>query len=194
MSDISDITTTVRYLVDDIISYQVPGDIFTYGSSSVFTLSEPNVSEVTAVYKNGTSTSSYTYDSATNKVTVSASLTSGDTIEIQYSYYPNYSSAQIEGYIRAATVHISVNGYYTYNVDANDNFYPDLDNAKKNLVAFVAAILMKPDNTSYRFPDMSISVPKSLPTRDLVSKAIAIFKRDTHGVFTVGDYPTYLIA
>ncbi len=194
MSAIQDIATLVRYLVEDIAVSQIPGDIFTYGSSSVFSLYQPNVVSVSAVYKNGSSTASYSFDSSTNKVTVSASLTSGDTIEIQYSYYPSYSDAQIEAYVRASMVHISVNGYYTYEVDSSDEFHPDLDSAQKNLIAFVAAILIKPDNVSYRFPDMSIQVPKSLPTRDLISKAIAIFKRDTHGVFSVGEQcPTYLI-
>ncbi len=193
MSDITDIETLVRHLVEDNLVSLVPGDIFTYTASSVFTLSEPNVSAITGLYINGTSSASYTFDSSTNKVTVSASLTAGDTVEIQYSYYPNYSVAQMESYIRSATVHLSINGYYTYEIDDTDTFHPDLNTSRKNLIAFVAAILIKPDNVSYRFPDMAINVPKAMPTRDLISKAIAIFKRDTHGVFSVGDYQTYII-
>ena len=188
MSDISDISSLVRHLVEDFSLSQIPGDIFTYGSSSVFPLSEPNVISLSAVYVNGTviTSSSYSFNSSTNKLTISSSLTSGDTIEIQYTYYPNYSDTFIENYIRSATVYLSVNNYYTFQLDeATDTFYPDVSAREKNLIALITSILMKPDNMSYRLPDISLIVPKSLPTRDLISKSIAIFKNNTHGLFSV---------
>lgn len=186
MSDISDITILVRYLIQDHEYRQIPGDIFTYtGSSSVFTLSESNVTEIVAVYKNGSALSvgSYTFDSTTSKLTISSSLTNGDTIEVQYKYYPNYSDSELEAHIRAANVFLSVNNYYTFTVDTADNFYPDITDKERNLLAFVTSILIKPDNRNIRLPDMTITVPNSLPTRDLVSKAVKIFKHNTHGNF-----------
>jgi len=185
MSDIANIETLVRYQIDDNLKSQIPGDVFTYISSPVFTLTESNPVAVTAVFKNDaplTVTVDYTYDSDTNKVTIIASLSSDDTIEIQYTYYPNYSSEEIEGYIRSAAVHLSVNNYYTFEVDEQDNFYPTVSDKEKNLISFITATLVKPDNVSYSLPDMRINVPKSLPTRDLVSKAVALFKKGTtHG-------------
>ncbi len=185
MSDISTITTSVRYLVEDFSLTQNPGDIFTYTTSAIFTLTEINPIAVTAVLVNDVNLgdSEYSFDSTTNKVTVSASLTSGDTVEIRYTYYPNYSDSVLEGWIRAAVIFLSVNQYYTFEVDSSDNFYPDVSDSQRNLVAFVASILIKPDNTNYRLPDISFAVPKTLSTRDLVSKAVAIFKHDTHGNF-----------
>lgn len=187
MSDISDITTSVRYLIEDFSKTQSPGDIFTYGSSAVFTLSEPNITEITNVFKNNTALNSsyYSFSSTTNQLTISASLTVGDTIEVQYSYYPNYSDTEIESYIRAAGVHLSVNNYYTFEIDSSDNFYPDITDRERNLISLVTSILIKPDNKTIRLPDMTINVPNSLPTRDLISKAIRIFKQNTSGVFTV---------
>lgn len=189
MSDISTIETLVRYQIGDFSHSQIPGDIFTYVSSSVFTLSEANVISVTAVYKNGSALTAgqYSFNSSTNKITISASLSADDSIEVQYTYYPQKSSAQIEAYIRAAVIHLSMNGYYTFEVDEDDNFYPELTDREKNLVAFITAILIKPDNVSYRLPDISFTVPKSLPTRDLISRAVAIFKKDSSGVFDLGD-------
>lgn len=187
MSDISDVTTLVRYLVEDFSRTQIPGDIFTYTSSAIFDLSEPNIISVTGVLKNNSAltTSQYSYNSSTNKVTVTASLTSGDTVEIQYNYTANYSDTEIESYIRAASVHISINNYMTWEIDSSDNFYPDVLDSEKNLVAVVASILMKPDNVSYRLPDFSITVPQSMPTRDLISQAIRKFKSNTHGNFEI---------
>jgi hypothetical protein len=186
MSDLADIETLVRYQLGDYSKSMIPGDIFTYSTSSVFTLSESNAISVTTVLRNDVELGSgdWSYDVATNKVTVSASLTSGDIIEIQYTYYPNYSSNEILNRgIRSAILALSINNYYTYEIGSDSNLYPALESSEKNLVAFLAAILLEPNNESYRLPDMSISVPKSLPTNDLVRKAIACFKRNTHGRF-----------
>jgi len=187
MSDVTTIESLVRYMIEDYSTSMVPGDIFVYTTSNVFTLTEANVLSVSVVLKNDVELDSgeYTYNASRNQLTVSASLNSGDTVEIQYSYYPNYSASEIENYIRAAVVHLSVNNYYTFELATDDNFYPEITNAEKNLVAFIAATLIKPDNRSYRLPDISVSVPKSLPTRDLISKAVAIFKHNTHGNFDI---------
>ena len=76
-----------------------------------------------------------------------------------------------------------MNNYYTFVVADDDDFHPELTDSQKNLVGFIAATLIKPDNKSYRLPDMSITVPKSLPTVDLIRKAVSVFKHNTHGHF-----------
>ena len=185
MSDITDIGVLVRNLVLDFSRTMIPGDIFTYSTSSVFNLTESNSITITGVFVNNVEigASEYSFDSSSNKLTVTASLSTGDSVEVQYTYYCNYSNAEVEAYIRSAVVYLSVNQYYTFEVDSTDGFYPDITDKEKNIIAFVASILMKPDNISYRLPDMSIMVPKSLPTRDIIGKAIAIFKHNTHGHF-----------
>jgi hypothetical protein len=51
--NLSAITPLVRYLVVDYARLLNPGDIFTYTTSKVFTLSQPNVVSISAVYWNG---------------------------------------------------------------------------------------------------------------------------------------------
>lgn len=183
---LSNIETLVRNLIEDNSQSMIPGDLFTYESSSVFTLTESNAISVTSVIHNDEELASgdYSYDSDTNKVTVSASLTAGDTIEVQYTYYPNYSSTEIQNYIKAALVHLSINNYYDFEV-SDSTIYPEPEYREKNLIAFIAATLIKPDNQSYRLPDITINVPASLPTNDMIRKAVKIFKHDTHGIFEI---------
>jgi len=185
---LSDITSIVRNLIED---YAKTGkDIFTYGSSNIFTLTESNVSSVTTVLVNDISSGvSYTYSSSTNKVTVSSSLTSGDTVEVDYSYYPNYSDTELENYVKNALVYLSISNYYTFTVDTDDDeIYPDPTEKEKNLLAMVAAIIIEPDNKNYRLPDISISVPSSsLPTDEKIRRTIAIMKKNVHGLFFISD-------
>jgi len=176
------IETLVRYLLDETAKTQLPGDIFTYGASSIFTLTETNPVSVSAVLVNDESSGvSYTYESSTNKVTISSNLTSGDTVEIQYTYYPNYSSTEIQNYVRASIVHISVNGYYTFEIGSNDVIYPEPDENEKNLIALIAAIIIEPNNKTYRLPDITVQVPNPLSKEDMIRKAISVFKLGAGG-------------
>ena len=132
---LTNIETIVRNLIADTERTMQPGDLFTYESSSVFTLTESNVNSVSSVLHNDsalTVTTEYTYDEDTNRVTVSATLTSGDTIEVQYTYYPNYSSTEIQNYIKAAITHLSVKNYYTFVVE-DSTVYPEPEEKEKNL-------------------------------------------------------------
>ena len=183
------IETLTRYLLDETAKTQLPGDIFTYGASSIFTLTESNPISVSDVLVNdATSGVSYTYNSSTNKVTISSSLTSGDTIEIQYTYYPNYSSTEIQGYIRAAVVHLSINNYYTFEISSAGTVYPEPETNEENLLAFIAAILIEPNNKTYRLPDITVQVPNPLSRDDMIRKALTVFKSsgsNSHGIFTI---------
>ena len=79
-------------------------------ASSIFTLTESNVISVSDILINDSSSGvTYTYSSTRNKVSITSSLMSGDTVEIQYSYYPNYSSSEIANYIRSAIIQLSIN-------------------------------------------------------------------------------------
>lgn len=183
---LTDIETNVRYLLGDYSQNMIPGDIFTYENSAIFTLSEGNIVSVSSVLKNDVELTSgqYSYDSSTNKVTISASLSSGDTIEIQYSYYPNYSQNEIYNYIRAAIIHLGLNHYYNFEIQSN-TIYPDPSTNDKNIISMVAALLIEPDNKSYSLPDIKISVPSDLPIHQKISKIVAVAKKDTHGNFQI---------
>jgi len=183
---LSDIETKVRCLIDDFS--RSGKDVFTYDTSAIFTITEDNVVSVSTVYINSVEigASEYSFDSDTNKLTISASLTAGDTVEIDYTYYSNYSSAEIQSYIHASLVHISANNYYDFKIE-NDVVYPEPDDREENLIALITALLIEPDNKSYSLPDMRVTVPSDLPTYNKIGKAIAIFKKNTHGLLDVID-------
>jgi hypothetical protein len=191
---VSDVSTLVRYLVMDFAQVLSPGDLFTYGSSNVFALSQTNIISITGVLINGVGGQQYVYDTDTKKVTIPVPMSVGDTVEIQYRYYPNYSDSELESYVRAAMIFLSVNNYYTFTIDeASDTISPDPDDREQNLIAFVASILIKPDNQTIRLPDMTINVPVGLPTRDIITKAVMIFKHNNTGVFDIaGDSSVFI--
>ncbi len=178
------VETLTRYILNDIS--KTGSDIFTYENSSVFTITESNTTDVLSVFKNDIELESgdWSYNSSNNKVTVSVSCTSGDTIEIQYTYYQNYSSNELQAYTRAAIVQISNNNYKTWIIQ-NSSIYPDPEENEINLIATVTAILADPPQQSLRLPDITINFPNELNAYDKISKVISILKRNTTGVFNV---------
>jgi hypothetical protein len=187
MSTLTTIRTLVRYLLNETSKSQVPGDIFPAGSSSVYTLTENNPIEIIDVFVNDSSSGvSYSFNSISNKVTITSDLVSDDTIEIQYTYYPNYSNTEIDNYIRSAIVHLSINNYYTFEIASEDGtIYPEPDENESNLIAFLTATLIEPNNQIYRLPDITVQIPNPLSKDDMIRKAIAIFKYQSHGVFVL---------
>jgi hypothetical protein len=176
------IISKIRHLIqDNSIS---TSDIFTYGSSLVFTLSESNVNSIVTVYRNDIISSSYTYNSTTKKVTYTGTLTVGDTVQIDYTYYPNYSDTEIQSYIHSALVHLSNHNYEDFTVESGNQIYPELSPQEETLVALIASILIEPDNKIITLPGIKIEPPDNdVPTYDKIAKVIASFKHDSHGIF-----------
>jgi hypothetical protein len=175
------IVTKIRHLIND--SSISTSDIFTYGSSLVFTLSESNVNAIVTVYRNDVANASYTYNSTTKKVTYTGTLTTGDTVQIDYTYYPNYSDTEIQSYIHSALVHLSNHNYEDFTVESGNQIYPELTPQEETLVALIASILIEPDNKTIRLPDITIGTPNDVPTYDKIAKVIASFKHNVHGIF-----------
>jgi hypothetical protein len=180
------ITSLVRSILQDFSQSQI--DVFEYSTSSVFTLSEPNIISVTAVLIDDTELASgdYSFDSTTLKLTISAAMTSGDPVEVRYTAYKNYSDSELEHYIRSAVVYLSTLNYYSFELAADDTIYPEPESNEENLIALIASILAEPDNVSFSVSGFSVRNPESLPTRDLISKVVAGFKSGGfHGVLDV---------
>ena len=193
---ITDLAPVVRNLSQDFLQNQTPGDMYTFTSSYTFTISEPNAQAITGVYRNDSlvALANYAYNQTTQKLTITGlTFNAGDNIEIQYSFYPNYSNTEIEAYVRSAIVYLSVNNYYTFEVDDTDTFFPEVSEREKNLIALIASILIRPDNQNIRLPDISIVNAASIPTRDIVAKVIRMFKHDNAGMFDIINpyYPPY---
>lgn len=183
---LSDLTNKVRYLLEDNVAEG--RDIREYETSDIFTISEANVISVSDVLVNEVSLGSglWEYSSSTNKVTITGSsgITTGDTLELLFTFYPNYSDSVLEKYTQAAIVHISANNYKDFIVEASE-IHPEPTERETNLISLIASILVNPDNRSYNLPEVRVGIPKDLPTKDKISKTIAIFKKDTSGVFSI---------
>lgn len=177
------VETKVRNLIGDLA--QNSEDVRQYTTSNVWTLAESNVISVSGVTVNDDATGvTYTYDSSTNKVTITSDLSTGDIVKIQYTSYPSFSSTEIQGYIEGALTFISTYNYADWEV-VDDSIYPDPDTRETNLIAMVTALIIDPDNKSYKLPDLAVTVPKDVPLHDKIAAVIATFKKDSHGVFDI---------
>ena len=185
MNNLATIEPKVRLLIND--SEKTGTDLFTYTSSSLFILTEANINTIVSVSVNGTESGvTYTYSATTNKLNVTSSLTMSDVIEVIYTYYSNYSINEIYAYIKSALIHISANNFTTW-TETSGTLYPEPNDGEANLIATVASIIINPSNISYRLPDISVAVPKDLPTADKIRKAISIFKHDGAGLFFIAE-------
>jgi len=181
INNIASIGLITRYLVDDLPTNAV--DIITYTTTPIFTLTESNPISITDVLVNGHSSGvTYTTSADKTQVTITSSLTALDIVEIDYTCYKNWSDTEIQGYVQAAIVHVSVNNIVTFKI-VNNTMYPEPLDEQVNLIAMIASILINPQNISYRMPDVAVTVPKDLPTIDKVRKVIHTYKKDGPGVF-----------
>ena len=177
------IITKIRNLIEDWSTSTQ--DIFTYEASSIFTLTESNPISITIVYINGVSTSSYSYSSTTKKLTISASLSSGDTIQIDYTAYLNYSDTEIQGYINSAIYYLGMHNFEHYEVESGNNIYPIPTSREEQLIAMIAALLINKPVSNYRLPNISINIPEKDSLDTKIGKTISSFKRSREGEFTV---------
>jgi hypothetical protein len=189
----STIAAKIRHLIEENLKSGT--DIFTYGSSDIFTLTELNISAVTTVFKNDVELDSgdWSYDSDTNKLTLSVSgVSSGDVIQVDYTYYPNYSLAELQNYIQASILQLSINNFKTFVVNST-NINPEPTEREQNLIAAIAGILIRPGNITYRLPDITYTVPStSLTKEEMIRKVIGIYKKDSHGIFNLIDSQRYI--
>lgn len=181
---LSDLETIIRAILEDFAQTQI--DIFPFsGASTIFTLTEPNSIAISTVSVNDVSSGvTFDFDISTNKINITSSLTNGDSIEIQYTHFPNFASEVIDKYVESALVHISVNRYKDF-ILASGGIFPEPNIDEKYLIAMVASVLLRPENVSYRLPDITVTCPKDMPTIRKVGKIISIFKSAKKGVFNI---------
>lgn len=187
----SEIRTKIRAILND--NSTSGKDIFTYeGNSRSFSLSEDHVISVTAVYVNDVqvaSSGNWSYSSSVNKLIFenSYSFTVSDVIEVDCEYYKDYSNNELDGYIRASISYISIHRYKTFEIN-DDDINPEPSEEEQNLIAVIASILIRPENKSYRLPDLTVTVPiGAMPTDEMIRRVIGSFKRNTHGVFFISE-------
>jgi len=192
---VATIKSKVRNLIAD--NLKSDKDIFTFTSSRIFSLSEERISDVTALYVNDveiTQSGNWSYSSTTNKVTINVAVTLsvGDTIQIDFTAYENYSDAEILAYIQSAMSYISLHNYQTFEYQ-DDDINPEPTEAEENLIAVIARIIIAPNNDTIKMPELQILKNlNSIPTEQMIREAIASFKRNSHGVFGIIDTKRFI--
>lgn len=168
----------VRALIGDFgkTSYEV----FTYTTSNIFTIAEDNIT-ITNVLINGESIDDnsgqdYDFDSDTNKITITADLSTDDIIEVDFSFY-KYSTSELTEYIRAALVWLSIYSYCDDDFELEDeSFFPTPSNAELDLIAIIASILIKPNYSQYDLTNVKVRYPKTMTKEQKIEKIINRFK------------------
>ena len=173
------IRTKIQALVSDFVSKSI--EVFEYTTSSIFTVAQENIT-ITAVLVNGTaiSESDYSFDEVTNKITITSSLVDGDVIEVDYTYY-KYSDSELNEYIRASLVWLSIfnacDGDYEVDDLSGDEIEinPTPNSRTTDLIAIVASILIKPDYSSYKLPNVTVNYPRKFTKEEKIEKLISKF-------------------
>jgi len=152
--------TKIRGLIED--NAKSDFEIFEYENFKIFTISEPNIVSITKVLKNGATLGSgdYSYDSTTNKIEITASLTSGDKIEVDYTY-TKYSDTELDSFIVSSLTWIGIFSPSDFEI-RSEEIQPIPTNKEIKLIAIVASILIKPDWSEYRLPNMTVRYPREM--------------------------------
>jgi len=187
---ITELRDKIRALVGDFIKTDT--EVVTCSTSNIFTLQESGVENIVQVSKNGTSLGSgdWSYDSSTNKVTITTSCNSGDIIEIIYTYY-KYSQTEIDGYIKASLVWLSVfdAGEKDFEIEDSD-IYPTPNNQEEDIIALVASIIIKPNWSEYRLPNVTLRYPRKFSKEEKIERLINKWTRGL-GVTCILEWDYY---
>jgi hypothetical protein len=166
----------VRALIGDLGSSGF--ESFVYRNTDTFVLAEENISTITKVFLNGTElgTGEYSYDSTTNRLTISVTgLSNSDIIQVYYTYY-KYSDTEITEYIRGALVWITYGAYKETDYELEeDDIYPTPDNRTIDLISLITSILIKPDYTTYRLPTVTVVYGGRMPKDEKIEKLVSKF-------------------
>jgi len=172
---LNQVKTKVRALIEDSVNTNF--EVFEYISSKIFTLSESNIVSITKVLKNGSDLGSgdYDYDSTTNKIEIIPSLVQGDNIEVDYTYN-KYSDSELNGFITAALVWISVFSTCSQDFELETTtIEPTPSNRELDLIALITSILIKPDWSEYRLPNVTVKYPRTMTKEEKIERLVQKF-------------------
>lgn len=179
LSTIENLRGKIRALVNDIIKSD--REAFTYTNSATFIIAEENIESVTQATKNGVAlgTGEYSFDSSTNEIEITPDtgneLSNGDVIIVKYTYY-KYSTGELDEWIKASLVWMSVFSASETDFEIeNGDIYPTPDNRTLDLIVLIASILIKPDWTEYRLPNLTVRYNKRISKEDRIEKLINTF-------------------
>ncbi len=183
--------TNIETKIRDIVGDTLRTDGVTaveYTISKIFNLEDSNVvSNTIQCYKNGTlwASANYSYNSTTNKVTVTGTLSSGDILEFTYSYYEKYSVTILDRYIKSSIINLSMENYKTFTVKPDNIIFPTPTEVEENLIAIVASILMGNNIKTYRTPEVTITFNDNMSKEDKITRVVKRFK-------SIAGYATHI--
>ncbi len=180
--EISFIKRITRTILGDSID-TTGRDVFEYDGDNTFTLSEdyPDASTITITINGTPLTSGWSYNSSTNIVTITASLSTDDIVIIRYSFYCKYSDTEIVNYIESSFAYFSQFGYRkTFLLNSGrdevwtiNSEYPSINEAYE--IAIISAIIIDPKNVSIKTKEFSLSAEEDKSKSDLIAEAFAQF-------------------
>ena len=186
---LSEIRVKIRALVPDLSKNDFETFVYQSGDT-IFILSESNINSILKITKNGTElgTGEYSYDSTNNEVEILVALSANDVIIVKYNYY-KYSNTELNEYIRASLVWISIFGSCSEDYELeDDDIVPTPCNMHTDLIALISAILIQPDYTSYRLPNIQVTYSRKMPKEERIKRLI--MKVTTSGI-GVNDVLTF---
>ena len=95
--------------------------------------------------------------------------------------YTKYSDTEIDEYIKGALVFISVFSHavkdYEYEIESGGegSIVPTPENRTTDLVALVASILIKPNYSSYKLPNLTVTYPETMSKEEKIEKLVTKF-------------------
>jgi len=190
------IRTKIRSLVADFATSGF--ETFVYTTSNIFTIAQNNIT-ISQVLLDGEVTTDYSYDSTTNKITITASgLDTSSVIEVDFNYY-KYSETELDGYIRSALVFISVYSFEPRDFELEYEsgnvgvISPTPDNQTTDLVSLIASILIKPDHSQYNLPNLKVTYPRKMQKEERIEKLISKFNigLGKNCILQFDNYPYY---
>jgi len=169
---------------------------FVYTTSAIFTIAQENIT-ITKVLLDSVETDDYSFDSVTNKITITASaLDTSSVIEVDYTYN-KYSDTEIDGYIKSALVFISVysrSDEFNFELEGESagdtEIVPTMDSHTGDLVSLVASILIKPNYSQYSLPNLKVVYPTKMTKEDRIAKLITRFNEGI-GLISVIQFNEY---
>ena len=169
------IRVKIRSLVPDLIKKDVETFIYQSGDAK-FTLAEESILSITKVTKNGVEleTGEYSFDSDTNEleIIISGGLSANDIIIVTYNF-TKYSDTELDAYITASLVWISIFGSCEEDYELEDEeIVPTPSNQMTDLISLISAILIQPDYTSYRLPNMQVNYSRKMPKEERIKRLI----------------------
>lgn len=174
---LTNVRAKLRALISDRL--KTDSEIFEYVSSLVFQLTESNVVSVTKVTINQAELDSgedFTLETSTLKVTLNATPTVGDEIEIFETYYEKYSDNELNDYIKAALVYCNLYGETIFELeDLGSNTYaiePTPTQKEGDLIALIAATLINPEYSKYEMDTVKITFPRTQDKETKIRKLI----------------------